>query len=94
MWKRVFWGKRLPRKFVFATGLYTVGHHISDKSYAAVTHNNRDEVDHSKRYESGSVAVVTGATSSTGQAFAKKLHDKGFKLVLVEDSSNKGSASL
>lgn len=93
MWKKLFWGKKLPRRTVFAVGLYTIGHGIYDLTNAAVRHNSMDELNHKQRYGDGTVAVITGAASSTGEAFAEKLHKNGFKLALVDQVGSEGQLS-
>jgi hypothetical protein len=75
MIKKLFWGKRLPRKVVFVTGLYTILYPVYDCSYAAITQNliQREPVNLQTRYGAGTTAVVAGGTSSTGQAICEKL---------------------
>ena len=38
-------------------------------------------------YGVGSHAVITGATSTSGRAFANRLKSEGFKLILVDEAS-------
>lgn len=68
MLRKLFWGKRIPRKVLFVTGLYTIFYPIYDMSYASVTQNliQREPVNLQSRYGANTVAVVAGATSSTG----------------------------
>ena len=86
MWKYLFWGKRTPRRLVFGVGLFTIGSGFYDWLKAPIMHNVNGPQDASARYGKGSYAVVTGATSSTGQAFCDKLSSQGFKLILVDDT--------
>jgi hypothetical protein len=75
MLKKLIWGKRIPRKVVFVTGLFTILYPVYDCSYALVTHNiiKREPVNLKDRYGQDTVAVVAGATSSTGFAICEKL---------------------
>ena len=84
MWRKIFWGKKLPRRFVFGVGLYTIGYNIYDVLDAPVRHN-MEETNNMKRYGQGTYAVVTGASNPTGRAFCDRLSKEGYKLVLVDD---------
>ena len=64
MIKKIFWGKKTPRRFVFAIGLFTIGNGIYDVTKASVLHNVRDPLPIAQRYGHNTTAVVTGATSS------------------------------
>lgn len=68
MLKKLFWGKRIPRKVVFVTGIYTILYPLYDQTYACVMQNifQREPVNLLARYGVDTVAVVTGATSTTG----------------------------
>ncbi len=61
------WGRRLPRKFVYGVGFYTLCSYTYDMAYASVMHNNRPRVDFKTRYGQNTYAVVAGATSDTGK---------------------------
>lgn len=87
---KLFWGKRLPRKIVFVTGLYTLTNGLVDSLWSPFTQNvlQRDAYDLKFRYGAGTHAVVTGATSDLGKAYASELAKKGFKLILVDSSDS------
>ena len=93
MWRYIFWGKRTPTLLVYGVGAYTVGGFFVDFLKAPIMHNTMDPVPIVSRYGRGTTAVITGATSPTGQAFADKLSSQGFKLVLVDDESKASSLS-
>ena len=68
------WGKRTPRRFIFGVGLFTIGSGLYDWLKAPILHNARQPLSMKNRYGTAdNYAVVTGATSSTGQAFCNKL---------------------
>ncbi len=69
----LLWGKKTPRRFVFGVGLFTIGGGLYDWLKAPVLHNARPALSIKSRYGMENYAVVTGATSSTGQAFCDKL---------------------
>ena len=77
MWRLRYlvWGKKSPRRFVFGVGLFTIGSSAFDWLKAPILHNVREELSVKRRYGEGSYAVVTGAASSTGEAFCNKLTD-------------------
>ena len=86
MVSKIFWGKKTPRRFVFGVGLYTIGYNLYDLCGSSLLHNTREPID-LKRYGKGNYAVITGASSATGQAYCEKLSKEGFKLILVDDCS-------
>ena len=86
MLRKIFWGKKTPRRFVFGLGLYTIGYNIYDVVDASVRHN-MDDTNNMPRYGRGTFAVVTGASNPTGRAFCDRLSKEGYKLVLVDDCS-------
>ena len=67
------WGRKLPRKFFFAVGLYSIGYTITDLTWAAVMQNQRERMKFQERYGEGSWAVISGATNPTGQEYARQL---------------------
>ena len=76
--KFMVWGKRTPRRFIFGVGLFTIGSGLYDWLKAPILHNARPALSIKNRYgtygsDNNNYAVVTGATSSTGQAFCDKL---------------------
>jgi hypothetical protein len=73
MLRKLVWGKKTPRRFVFGVGLFTIGSGLYDFLRAPVMHNARPPLSIKGRYGAENYAVVTGATSSTGQAFCDKL---------------------
>ena len=66
MWKKIFWGKKTPRRFVYCVGLYTIGSSIYDVTKASFTQNAREPLPIGVRYGHNTAAVITGASSSTG----------------------------
>lgn len=68
-----FGNKQTPRKFVFGVGLFTIGSSIYDVLKAPILHNARPALSLNQRYGEDNYAVVTGASSPTGEAFCEKL---------------------
>ena len=90
MLRKLLWGKRLPRKIVYFTGLYQIGMFFYDWGYPAVRQNYMTEpIDTQARYGQRTVAVVTGATTDLGRAYAQRLSQDGFRLILVDDDDQK-----
>ena len=87
MIKKIFWGKRTPRKLVFATGLYTLTNGLVDMMWAPITHNllERRPANLQTTYGANSYAVVTGATSDSGRAYCDHLAKQGLNLILVDE---------
>lgn len=79
------WGRRLPRKFMFCVGLYTIGYGIYDQSWAAIMHNQRERVNFKERYGQDAWVVISGATNPLGREYAKQFAKYGFNLVLVDE---------
>ena len=77
---------KTPRAIVFTTGLFTIGSFFNDLSYSYLAHNHSDmkPVNLQARYGGETYAVVSGATSATGQAFCDRLSKNGLKLILVD----------
>ena len=85
---KLFWGKKLPRRTLFAVGAYTITYNVYDWLYAPFTHKlmDRPALNAAERYGAGTFAVVAGASSDTGRAYCQHLQKEGFKLILVDDS--------
>lgn len=64
------WGRKRPRRLIFAVGLYTVGANIYDMVYPAVTQNSREAHSLSSRYGPNSWVVISGATNELGREYA------------------------
>lgn len=79
-----WWGRKRPRRLVFAVGLYTVGSCLYDMLYPAVTQNMREKLDLKKRYGADTWVVVTGATNELGREFVNHFNSKGFNVVMVD----------
>jgi hypothetical protein len=84
----LLWGKRLPRKVVFAVGLYTMFYPLYDILDAPIRHQFQEPSDLASVYGKGSVAVITGATNPTGIAFAERLARAGMKLIFVAEQDD------
>ncbi|CDW79730.1 short chain dehydrogenase reductase family protein [Stylonychia lemnae] len=80
------WGRKRPRRLIFAVGLYTVGAGLYDIFYPAVTQNFRDAYNLRERYGAESWVVVSGATNELGQQFAHEFTKQGFNLVLIDEN--------
>jgi len=78
------WGRKRPRRLIYAVGLYTVGAGLYDILYPAVTQNYRDGYNLRQRYGPESWVVVSGATNELGQEFANEFSKHGFNLVLLD----------
>eukprot|EP00347_Sterkiella_histriomuscorum_P012784 403367235 len=81
------WGRKRPRRLIFAVGLYTVGAGLYDMLYPAVSQNVRDAHDLRQRYGANSWIVVSGATNELGQEFAHELSRHGFNLLLIDQNN-------
>jgi short chain dehydrogenase len=80
----VKWGRKRPRRLIYAVGLYTLGYGIYDMVYPAITQNARDKLDLKQRYGAHSWVVVTGATNELGREFASKFNQQGFNVLMVD----------
>lgn len=80
MFRYLIWGKRIPRKIVFVTGLYTILYPVYDCTYSLLAQKltQREPFDLQNRYGANTLAVVAGATSDTGKAICDKLKQNGF----------------
>ena len=78
------WGRKRPRRIIFAVGLYTIGYGLYDMVYPAVTQNMKEKIDIKQRYGPGSWVVVSGATNPLGQEFLRQFNNKGFNVVIVD----------
>jgi 17beta-estradiol 17-dehydrogenase / very-long-chain 3-oxoacyl-CoA reductase len=90
----MLWGKRLPRKFVFGCGLYTIGYTVYDALDAPIRHQIQEPVDMASRYGRGTVAVIAGPTDAAGLAYCDRLQKEGFKLIFVVQQEDAASRSL
>ena len=78
-----------PYYLIMGVGTYQVFSFLFSYTYLPEQFKRYTTDDIGVRYEAnqsgGTYAVVTGASSPTGQAFCERLSKEGFRLVLVDD---------
>ena len=89
--KSPLYALKAPNMIIKTTGLFTVGAFLYDQGHAYYFHNYSgvNPVNLQARYGSESYAVITGATSSTGEAFCNHLAKRGMKLILIDADQSK-----
>lgn len=78
-------GNKLPRKFLFIIGTYTIGKTIYNRTYSTISQNFvHSQINFADRYGDGSWVVISGATNDTGKEFSKRFAKQGFRLILLD----------